>query len=191
MAAESSPVPLGFCALNPGVHDDPLAPLRHMAPNPVGWTHSIDPANPFMVGMETLANRSLSGAVEPGLDRAIDVDAALEKLHAIAEPGFTGRCARHVRIALEAGGADMTNRPVYAKDYGPKLIEIGFRRIPAQDLAAERGDVVVFQDYPGQRVPAGHIQMFDGTHWVSDTVQARFLANQQRYRDIPYDVFRP
>ena len=38
----------------------------------------------------------------------------------------TGKCARAVREALEAGGLDTNTRPVSAKDYGPFLTARGF-----------------------------------------------------------------
>jgi hypothetical protein len=131
-------------------------------------------------------------AERPQARRAvIDVDAAVRKIEQIALQDYTGRCAAHVRQALEAGGADMSVRPVYAKDYGPRLLEIGFTAVSATAYAPAKGDVVVFQDYPGQRVPAGHIQMYSGTAWVSDTVQPRFLPHQRHYKDVAYAIYRP
>ena len=91
--------------------------------------------------------------------------------------------------------------PGLAKNAGPILEEAGFKKVlsSADKLASytpRKGDVVVLQDYPHQGhyidlykdgkpvkdengkikqvwkdVPAGHIAMFDGKHWVSDYAQ--------------------
>jgi len=122
---------------------------------------------------------------------AINVDAAIQKIEEIALSNYMGRCAKHVRLALEAGGADMSARPTYAKDYGPKLVELNFSEIPVENYVAERGDIVVFENYATQSVSAGHIQMYSGTSWISDTVQPRFLPHQVNYKDVPYAIYRP
>lgn len=152
-----------------------LALAPHLPPGPVGF--SVPSASPPTAGAKT--------------QRAIDIDKAVEKILEIALPNYSGRCARHVRMALEAGGADMRSRPVYAKDYGRTLVAIGFRAVEIEPSAAQKGDIAVFQDYAGQREPAGHIQMFDGNQWVSDRAQPRFLAHQVHYKDISYVIYRP
>lgn len=173
---------------------------RAQVPGPVGldfrW-HAFDRgtlalaphAPPGPVGLELSAQ--VVGASTVATAMAVDVEAAIREIHAIALPDYRGRCAQHVRKALEAGGAVIRERPLYAKDYGRALIALGFRGVIIEPAAAERGDVAVFQDYPGQKVPAGHIQMFDGKQWVSDTVQPRFLAHRIHYNGIPYVIYRP
>jgi hypothetical protein len=124
--------------------------------------------------------------------RAIDIDAAIEKLHQIMKPKATGWCARHVRQALEAGGADMTLRPRLAREYRTKLIELGFAQVEiGNGYIPQRGDVAVFESYENQRHQAGHIQMFDGSSWVSDFKQANFLPHRLNYRGVAYEIFRP
>jgi hypothetical protein len=121
----------------------------------------------------------------------IDVDAAVRKIEQIALPTYTGKCAMHVRIALTAGGANMSSRPTYAKDYGPKLLELGFIEVSQQGYEPRKGDVVVFDTYPSQSSPAGHIQMYSGSQWISDTRQPRFFAHRTNYVGVPYAIYRP
>jgi len=173
---------------------------RAQVPGPVGldfrW-HAFDRgtlalaphAPPGPVGLELRAQAVGGSTAAP--DKAIDVEAAIREIHAIALSDYRGRCTEHVRKALEAGGAVIRERPLYAKDYGPTLIALGFRAVSIEPAVAERGDVAVFQDYSGQKVAAGHIQMFDGKQWVSDTVQPRFLAHRIHYNGIPYVIYRP
>ena len=62
----------------------------------------------------------------------------------------------------------------------------------------QKGDIVVFQPTPLSN-PEGHIQVFDGTMWVSDWKQGfidtkrtipRFLPNQNTYRDAGFEIYR-
>lgn len=122
---------------------------------------------------------------------AINIDAAVAKLLAIALPDFTGKCATHVRRALQAGGGDLSKHPVYARDYGPTLLQLGFVTVAKGAYLPQKGDVVVFEDYQGQRIPAGHVQMYSGSDWVSDTRQPRFLAHRSNYAGVPYVIYRP
>ena len=126
----------------------------------------------------------------------MNIDAAIKHLDESAEHAATGRCARHVRQALEAGGLDLTHHPFSAKDYGPTLLVSGYNKFfefqqigPAskgldagnvgishsankanQEYIAKKGDVAVIQPYQGGD-PNGHIAMYDGAQWVSDFKQ--------------------
>ena len=80
----------------------------------------------------------------------------------------TGRCAQYFRKALEASGLDTTGRPNLAKDYGPFLQKLGFSDVPQRGYIPQRGDVVVFQSGLS---PAGHVQAWDGSQWISDFSQ--------------------
>jgi type VI secretion system secreted protein VgrG len=92
--------------------------------------------------------------------------------HAVdnALPGSTGKCARYVRYALEAGGLDTSGAPVSAKDYGAWLETRGFCAVPDLNYLATKGDVVVLQAYKGGSAH-GHIAIYSGSNWVSDFVQ--------------------
>jgi len=73
---------------------------------------------------------------------------------------------------MEAGGLDTTGHPIDAKDYGPFLQQHGYHSVPGATYTGEEqmGDIVVFQPAPGHSA-AGHIEMWDGSRWVSDTKQ--------------------
>lgn len=78
----------------------------------------------------------------------------------------TGNCATFVRQAISnsAGGGLPLARTGRARDYGPNLQASGFRPVTG---APQTGDVAVVQPYPGGN-QAGHMEIFDGTNWVSD-----------------------
>jgi RHS repeat-associated protein len=101
-----------------------------------------------------------------------------------------GRCARAVRIALEAGGADTKNRPVDAKNYGPLLESNGFSSVSQIGYTAQAGDTAVFASFPGGSV-SGHIQGFTGSTWVSDFVQPRFFPSRSYEKADSYTIYRP
>lgn len=110
-----------------------------------------------------------------------------------AQAHSQGRCAKAVRLALEAGGANTRGHPVDAKKYGPILEQNGFSVVTFTDLDAYtpiKGNIVVFDPHPGGNV-SGHIQAFDGRGWVSDFAQHRFWPGTQYERkEAVYVVYR-
>jgi type VI secretion system secreted protein VgrG len=121
---------------------------------------------------------------------AFDVDVAVRHLVENAEPGPTGKCATYVREAMEAGGLNMSARPVSAKDYGPYLKGKGFRGVDLKGYVPTKGDVVVIQNYKGGDVH-GHIAMYDGTQWVSDFKQRDMWGGPGYRKNAPsYEVNR-
>ena len=123
-------------------------------------------------------------ADDPDHQPVIDIAKSTTALDGNAEDDSTGYCSRAVFKAVNAGRpADKRiTGPGYAKDAGPILEKAGFKKVlnSSDQLGSytpKKGDVVVLQDYPGQHdkdgnpLPAGHIAMFDGKHWVSDYVQ--------------------
>jgi hypothetical protein len=159
-----------------------LALAPHAAPGPVG----ID-----LTYVASLSTEPSAATQAPSAKPAIDIDAAVTKIEEIALANYQGKCAKHVRLALEAGGANMATRPTYAKDYGPKLLEIGLTEVAVAGYTPQKGDVVVFDAYATQSPQAGHIQMYSGTQWISDTRQPRFLAHRVHYVGIAYAIYRP
>ena len=87
-------------------------------------------------------------------------------------PFGQGKCARFVRIALEAGGLNSAGHPVSAKDWGPTLTRLQFQPIPQAAYQPQLADVVVIQ--ATSTSPHGHIQGYDGTQWISDFKQREF-----------------
>ncbi len=96
-----------------------------------------------------------------------------------------GTCAKNVRTGIEAGGGDTSERPRFAKDYGPFLEKLGFKSLPAANYNPKLGDIAVFQPWPG--VTAGHVQCYNGSSWVSDYTQDRFLPSRKA---TDYKVYR-
>jgi type VI secretion system secreted protein VgrG len=111
----------------------------------------------------------------------IDIEKAAKKITAIKAAGSTGKCARHVRLALEAGGFDMSGSPLSAKDYGAYLTNQSFAEAVEKGYEPKQGDVVVIQPYKGGSTH-GHIALFDGANWVSD-FQQRDMWGGPGYRN--------
>ncbi|SNT70559.1 CHAP domain-containing protein [Psychrobacter sp. LV10R520-6] len=84
----------------------------------------------------------------------------------VALSGSSGYCARYVRKALQSAGYEFTPNPS-AYQYASRgtLAGAGFSKI-SNDMPTQVGDVIVY-DRSSKR-PHGHIQIFDGTDWISD-----------------------
>jgi hypothetical protein len=102
-------------------------------------------------------------------------------------------CAKYVRRALDAAGADTSAHPVYAKLYGPVLMRNGFHAISVEDPSRfnfQQGDIVVM-DSTASGHQAGHIAAYDGTSWISDFVQRGFWPGPTYAKEKPsYVVYR-
>jgi len=80
-----------------------------------------------------------------------------------------GNCAGAVKAGLTAGGlngASLHNGP---QNYGPGLQNLGF--VPINTTSYQTGDVMILQPWAGKAGGNGHIQMWDGSQWVSDFLQ--------------------
>ncbi len=124
---------------------------------------------------------------------SFDIHKAVAHLDSHAKEKSQGRCARYVREALQAGGGVISPPyPLSAKDYGPRLIHMGFAMVSSQDYTPRKGDVVVFQ--APSTSPHGHIQMYNGRIWVSDffqsTQQDIYPGHQYRKDRVNYEIFR-
>lgn len=105
-----------------------------------------------------------------------------------AQAASTGKCARYVREALEAGGLNTSARPVSAKDYGPFLVGLGFMEQGAQAYVATQGDIVVL---PGNASSAhGHIAGYDGSIWISDFKQSDMYGGPAFRKAGTYKIYR-
>lgn len=124
---------------------------------------------------------------------AFDPDKFAAHLISRAGKHSQSHCARFVRLALEAGGANTTDHPTDAKEYGPTLTRIGFHPITVDNPATFlflKGDIVVIEPTRHGN-PSGHIAGFDGQHWVSDFVQQGFWPGPGYEREKPsYVVYR-
>ncbi len=111
---------------------------------------------------------------------------AVQHLTSHASSSSLSKCAQYVREAIESGGVilDRTNS---AKDYGPSLTRVGFRLIAGS--VYQKGDVAVIQGFPGHL--HGHMQMFDGSRWISDFVQRDFWPGEDYRKTKPsFSLYR-
>jgi hypothetical protein len=124
----------------------------------------------------------------------LDIEAAVRHLDSHALSESTGRCARFVREALDAGKVIINPNPRNAKDYGPYLEAKGFVKLTATEepqYTPLKGDVAVIQPYKGGS-PAGHICMYNGTQWVSDFKQRDMWSGPGYRQHKPdYAIYRP
>lgn len=84
-----------------------------------------------------------------------------------------GLCARYVRQALQSAGYEFTPNPS-AYQYATRgtLAQAGFVKLSNDNYQPQVGDVAVFNR--SSRNPHGHIQIYDGSQWVSDFRQNKF-----------------
>lgn len=100
-----------------------------------------------------------------------------------------GRCALYVRKALQSAGYKFTPNPsAYQYAHGT-LAGAGFTKINNNNYVPQVGDVVVFNRT--SKNPHGHIQIYDGSQWVSDFRQSKFSPYRQHngytvWRDTRY-----
>jgi len=99
-------------------------------------------------------------------------------------------CAMYCRLGMEAAGLNTSDRPQSgdAGDYGPFLLRHGAQTVPQAAYSPQVGDVVVF-DKTSEH-PNGHIEMYDGHHWVSDFMQRTFSPYRDAASSPPYTIYR-
>jgi hypothetical protein len=122
---------------------------------------------------------------------------------AAANSASIGLCAQYVRQALVAEGyTDLANGGPNADQYGPTLVNEQFTSIGQMaggvwttqnqtTYVPQAGDIAVFQP-PTINDPSGglgHIEMYDGTKWVSDYPQPNFLPGSV-WSTSPYQIYR-
>jgi len=88
----------------------------------------------------------------------------------------SGKCAKYVRLMLEAGGIDTKGHPVSAKDYANFLPKIGFKHIATVHGKADQSSWTSSNARPGDIAVMnhgvhGHICMYTGEMWASDFKQ--------------------
>ncbi|MEX6375655.1 hypothetical protein AB6F43_03390, partial [Providencia vermicola] len=136
-----------------------------------------------------------------------NIETAVTHLNNKAKSGSISRCATFVREAIEAGGikiripAPRSGLLASACDYGPSLVEQGFKPIENAELVISDGiysisgqtvgDVVVIERIPGKHED-GHIAMYNGQSWVSDFKQAYGIYPGKAYRTAktPFVLYR-
>ena len=86
-----------------------------------------------------------------------------------------GYCLRGWKTVWRDAGLGEYANTRYAKDFGDQLLRYGFKLIYSgnqrpPDYIPQVGDTRIWDTYPGQSVPAGHIDWWNGKNWVSDYV---------------------
>jgi RHS repeat-associated protein len=140
--------------------------------------------------------------VDPTGNCPFDLDKFVNWLDKHAKAGSRQGCAKYIRRGLEEGAnANTTGHPVAAKNWG-KFLEkhLGFTEVAkGPSYSPIRGDVAVFQPVYGDNPsnPYGHIEVWDGTEWVSDYKQgeplpsgAHFYPNLAKFGRQPFKVYR-
>lgn len=100
-----------------------------------------------------------------------------------------GLCARYVRKALQAAGYNFTPQPsAYMYAHGT-LARAGFTKISTNNYRPQVGDIAVFNR--SSKNPHGHIQIYNGSNWISDFRQRSFSPYAQHngytvWRDSRY-----
>ncbi|ENK7249404.1 LysM peptidoglycan-binding domain-containing protein [Acinetobacter baumannii] len=112
----------------------------------------------------------------------INLEKFAEILRKRAKEKSQHQCAKYVRIALEAGGADTSGHPVAASDWGPTLKKIGYKEIPEEFNKPQLGDIYIITKTDKHQY--GHIAGYDGSQWISDFKQKgyRIYSDHVNYR---------
>jgi hypothetical protein len=151
---------------------------------------SIDEESPASFADDTTAiptsqaAQRTEGTFSSGIHRLISWLDSHAHLHS------THHCAASVRQAMEAAGIETADRPSSgnAGDYGPFLLRHGAQVVPSESYEPKAGDIAVFDRTEDH--PAGHLQVFDGEHWVSDFVQHAFSPYRDQESTPPITVYR-
>jgi len=111
----------------------------------------------------------------PGFDKQKFADYL--DTHISPEQYGEGACAKHVRLALAAGGLRPVTWPVPARKWGGTLLALGFTPVTTPNYIPQIGDIAVIQ--PIKAGGDGHMEGYDGKNWVSDFVQRDFWPSHQ------------
>lgn len=125
---------------------------------------------------EMLAKVKEKGGKVPEKEVKYSIEKAVSYLNANATDASLGECATYVRLAILAGGIDITPHPKPAKEYGPYLEKHNFKEISDTNYVPVKGDIIVLQSYPKAPNESGHIEMLNGEEWISDFRQKDMWA---------------
>lgn len=116
----------------------------------------------------------------------IDIGKMTQFLQGITRQTSTKKCARSVRLALQAGGAKFASHPVAAADWGKTLTQIGYRKINLSFDRPQAGDIYIIDRNAASRY--GHIAAYTGSNWVSDYKQRSHAV--YRNTNVTYTYYR-
>ena len=99
----------------------------------------------------------------------------------------------HVCMALEAGNFDVKGHPIDAYRYNGFLQKKGWEEISQTGYVPQKGDIIVMRPFMGKKKfhYSGHIQMWNGSQWVSDFKQnALYAGSDYKERRPKYVILR-
>lgn len=146
-------------------------------------------AQPVQAQPETFSIKSYSGTKSNKLSSQAAPSIAARIASGAAHSRSIGRCALYVRKALQAAGYNFTPQPSAYQYANGTLQSAGFVRLSNDGYVPQVGDVAVFNRTA--KNPHGHIQIYNGSMWVSDFNQPKFSPYSQHggysvWRDARY-----
>jgi hypothetical protein len=126
----------------------------------------------------------------PNLTAGLDREKLASWMDAHALACSSHHCALFCRLGMEAAGMSTADRPLSgdAADYGPFLLRHGAHVVPLNSYTPQVGDTVIF-DKTAQH-PNGHMEMYDGCHWVSDFMQHSFSPYRDAASTPSFTIYR-
>ena len=93
-------------------------------------------------------------------DQNINLHKFSSKLESISANHSKEKCAKNIRIALQAAGADVSKHPVAASDWGQTLEKNGYKKIKPAFNRPQEGDIYIIERTSGHTY--GHIAGYTG-----------------------------
>lgn len=120
------------------------------------------------------------------LNMSFDVTKAVNWIIKNSSASSKHVCAKHVRMAMEAGGLSTAGRPGWAWEYINWLGKVGWKNISLYNNANKQtpisnvqpGDIAVYQKPGKGGSEPGHICMYTGSQWISDFRQNQAMVYQ-------------
>lgn len=157
----------------------------------ISSTASVNPlsyATPQNTPSAEISNANLSAQVVSSASQnapSIAANFASKSAHGKS----VGRCAMYVRKALQAAGYKFTPQASAYMYANGTLKSAGFVKLDNAGYVPQVGDIAVFNRT--SKNPHGHIQIYNGSIWVSDFRQPKFSPYSQHngysvWRDARY-----
>lgn len=119
-------------------------------------------------------------------DQNINLHKFSSKLESISAKHSKEKCAKNIRIALQAAGADVSKHPVAASDWGHTLEKNGYKKIKPAFNRPQEGDIYIIERTSGHTY--GHIAGYTGNGWFSDFRQKTYAVYKEK--DVKYSYYR-
>ncbi|HHP0321257.1 CHAP domain-containing protein [Acinetobacter baumannii] len=119
-------------------------------------------------------------------DQNIDLHKFSSKLESMSAKHSKEKCAKNIRIALQAAGADVSKHPVAASDWGQTLEKNGYKKIKPAFNRPQEGDIYIIERTSGHTY--GHIAGYTGNGWFSDFRQKTYAVYKEK--DVKYSYYR-